>query len=292
MNARLQRRIQRYGWNKAVSSYERFWKQQLASAQTRLLAMAALQPGERVLDVACGTGIVAFRAANLVGTTGAVVGTDIAEQMVETACRRANDQRLGQVAFARMDAEEILFPDALFDAVLCALGLMYVPDPLRALHEMHRVLRPGGRAVAAVWGQRQHCGWAEIFPIVEERVLSDVCPLFFQLGTGEVLGEMLQTAGFSDVVSERLLTVLYYDSAEEACGAAFAGGPVALAYAHFDASTRQEAHTAYLAAIEPYRRGSGYAIPGEFVIASGRKLGTMPALTAGGAARGVGRRAG
>jgi hypothetical protein len=76
---------------------------------------------------------------------------------------------------------------------------------------------------------------------------------------------------FKDVVSERLVTVLEYASAEEACGAAFAGGPVALAYAHFDAPTRQEAYAAYLAAIEPYRQGSGYAIPGEFVITSGRK---------------------
>jgi hypothetical protein len=59
---------------------------------------------------------------------------------------------------------------------------------------------------------------------------------------------------------------------QEAWGAAFAGGPVALAYAHFDTPTRQDAHAEYLAAIEPYRQGSGYAIPGEFVITSGRKL--------------------
>jgi SAM-dependent methyltransferase len=149
---------------------------------------------------------------------------------------------------------------------------MYVPDPLGALHQMHRVLRTGGRAVAAVWGQRQRCGWAEIFPIVEARVRSDVCPLFFQLGMADVLAQTFQTAGFKDIESERLLTVLYYASAEEACGAAFAGGPVALAYAHFDTPTRQDAHAEYLAAIEPYRQGSGYAIPGEFVIVSGRKL--------------------
>jgi ubiquinone/menaquinone biosynthesis C-methylase UbiE len=272
MNARLQRRIQRSGWNKAVRYYEPCWKQQLAPAHTRLLAMADLQPGERVLDVACGTGIVTCRAAALVGPVGAAIGTDLAEQMVESARQAASAQGLRQVTFARMDAEDLQFPDAVFDAVLCALGLMYVPDPLGTLHKMHGVLRTGGRAVAAVWGQRQRCGWAEIFPIVEARVRSDVCPLFFQLGTADVLAQTFQTAGFKDIVSERLLTVLYYASAEEACGAAFAGGPVALAYAHFDMPTRQDVHAEYLAAIEPYRRGSGYAIPGEFVITSGRKL--------------------
>ena len=126
---------------------------------------------------------------------------------------------------------------------------------------MYRVLRTGGRAVAAVWGQRQHCGWAAIFPIVEARVRSDVCPLFFHLGTADVLAQTLQTAGFTDIVSERLQTILSYASAEEACGAAFAGGPVALAYAHFDTPTRQDAHAAYLAAIEPYRQGQWLCHP-------------------------------
>ena len=85
MEATLQRRIQRYGWDKAVSDYEPGWKHQLEPAHTRLLALAALQHGERVLDVACGTGLVSFRAAAAVGLAGAVVGTDISAHMVARA---------------------------------------------------------------------------------------------------------------------------------------------------------------------------------------------------------------
>ena len=70
---------------------------------------------------------------------------------------------------------------------------------------------------------------------------------------------------------ERLPSVLYYQSADDACGAAFRGGPVALAYSRFDERTREEMHTEYLASIEAYRKGAGYEVPGEFVIAAGHK---------------------
>jgi ubiquinone/menaquinone biosynthesis C-methylase UbiE len=146
-----------------------------------------------------------------------------------------------------------------------------VPHLVRALQEMSRVLKTAGRAVVVVWGQRDRCGWAEIFPIVEMRVHSEVCPLFFQLGTKDILAQTFQVAGFKDIVSERLSTVLHYASAADACGAAFAGGPVALAYARFDARTRHAAHAEYLGAIAAYCTGDGYAIPGEFVVVRGSK---------------------
>ncbi|MGE5813849.1 MAG: class I SAM-dependent methyltransferase, partial [Acidobacteriota bacterium] len=82
MEPRLQRRVQRYGWDRAAADYERYWQQQLAPAQRRLLALAGLRPGQRVLDVACGTGLVTFEAAAAVGPQGAVHATDISEAMV------------------------------------------------------------------------------------------------------------------------------------------------------------------------------------------------------------------
>ena len=271
-DARFQRRVQRYGWDKAAGQYERFWAEQLKPAQDRLLELAALQTGERVLDVACGTGLVTFRAAAAVGPGGAVVGTDISDAMVRQLRDSVAERGLAQVSAERMDAEELTVPDASFDVALCALGLMYVPDPRKALEAMRRALRPGGRTAVAVWGTRSNCGWAEIFPIVEHRVASEVCPLFFQLGQGDGLAITMELAGFGDLVVDRIATTLRYDSGEDACGAAFAGGPVALAYSRFDEPTRAEAHAEYLASIAPYRRGDGYEIPGEFVVARGGRL--------------------
>ena len=170
-----------------------------------------------------------------------------------------------------MDAEELNVPDEEYDVAICALGLMYVPDPVKALKEMFRVLKPGGRAVAAVWGQRDHCGWAEIFEIVDKRVSSEVCPMFFNLGNRDMLKRSFEAAGFSNIIFERLNTELIYHAGEEACGAAFAGGPVALPYHKFSEQVKTEVHKEYLDSIKTFQQGSGYAVPGEFVVARGVK---------------------
>jgi ubiquinone/menaquinone biosynthesis C-methylase UbiE len=252
--------------------YEKFWQEQLQPAQTQLLEMAELKAGQRVLDVACGTGLVTFPAAEQVGSDGEIVGTDISDEMVASARQIADERGIHNTTFARMDAEDLQTPDLHFDVALCALGLMYVPDPVKGVQEMLRVLKDGGRAVAAVWGARANCGWADIFPIVDSRVNSEVCPMFFQLGTGEALAMTFEAAGFKYIVTERLSTTLLYDSPQDACGAAFAGGPVALAYSRFDETTREEAESEYLESIEPFRHGDGYRIPGEFVITHGEKV--------------------
>jgi SAM-dependent methyltransferase len=272
MDARLQRRVQRYGWDKAVSDYEAGWRAQLESAQSMLLEMVALQPGERVLDVACGTGLVSFRACQAVGESGSILGTDISGEMIEAARQTAVERGIRDALFERRDAESLDLDVEPFDAALCALGLMYVPDPNKALAQMHRNLVPGGRAAAVVWGARARCGWAEIFPITDARVASQVCPLFFQLGTGETLSGAFTQAGFKDVRARRLAVELSYESTDAALCAAFRGGPVALAYNRFDTATREAVHEEYLHSIEAYRSGEGYCIPGEFVAAVGVKV--------------------
>lgn len=271
MDARLQRRIQRYGWDKAAACYEQSWQRQLEPAQARLLALAAPRRGERVVDVACGTGLVTFAAAAAAGPAGSVVGVDLSEAMVDLANARAGERGLGHVRFERMDAENLALPDSSFDVALCALGLMYVPDAGRAVAEMVRVVVPGGRVAAVVWGQRDRCGWAEIFPIVDARVASEVCPLFFSLGAGDRLGAIFQGAGLIDIVTDRIDTRLDWASPDEACGAAFVGGPVALAYSRFDQPTRLAVQAEYLESIERWRSGDGYLVPGEFVVVSGRR---------------------
>jgi SAM-dependent methyltransferase len=174
-----------------------------------------------------------------------VAASDISEDMVASVAAAAASRGLTG-DFRRMDAEALEHPDAGFDAVLCALGLMYVAEPLNALREMRRVLRPGGRAAATVWGARRNCGWAEIFPIVESRTASDVCPMFFALGTGSAMADAFRAAGFAEVREERISVPIVFPNTDAAIGAAFIGGPVALAHSRFDDATRDSAYAEYL----------------------------------------------
>jgi len=232
--------------------------------------MAALRPRESVIELACGTGQVTFAAAAAVGPTGRVCATDISEAMIATAREQAAARGIANVEFERIDAEQVAATARRFDAGLCALGLMYFPDPEDALARLGRVLRPGGRVTVSVWGRRDRCGWAELFPIVDARVESEVCPMFFRLGTEGALDRAFEAAGFTDFRAERIGAELHYRDDHDACAAAFLGGPVALAYGRFDAATRADVDAEYLASIARYRGGCGYAIPGEFVIATAR----------------------
>jgi ubiquinone/menaquinone biosynthesis C-methylase UbiE len=263
---RLQRRVQRYGWDLAAPAYESLWQTQLAGVQAKLLECAALAPGERVLDIACGTGLVTVKAAKAVGATGQVLGVDLSEKMVSLARHQARESGVVNVTFERMDAENLALPDSSVDVVVCCLGLMYLPEPERAVCEMRRILRPGGRVVISVWGERSHCGWASLFGIVGDEVASDVCPLFFRLGQSGALARACTDATLKVMVQRRISAELEYASGDDAWNAALAGGPVALAWSRFDNQVRLRVRTRYLESIDPWRTGSAYAVPAEFVV--------------------------
>lgn len=271
MKPELQRRVQRYGWDYSSPYYEEGWQNQLWPAQQKLLDAAAVKPGQKVLDISCGTGLVTFPLAEAVGTNGEVTGIDLSEGMIEKAAAEAKEKEIENVSFKHMDAEALDLPDSAFDVAINSLGFMYYPNPDKAMEEMYRVLKPGGRATALVWGQRKECGWADIFPIVDRRVKSDVCPLFFQLGTGNNLPYIYEQAGFTEITTKRFSRFLHFDNDEQALIGAFLGGAVAMAYRRFEEETKEEVHTEYLDSIEPYQNGTGYDIPGEFVVASGVK---------------------
>lgn len=268
--SRRRRRIQRYGWDLAVETYEAFWLEELAPAQAQLFTFASLAPGERVLDVACGTGLAAIPAARLVAPGGIVVGVDLSGRMVETARRRADVRKVRNVRFERMDAERLDLDNASFDVALCSMGLMYMPDPGRALREMRRVLRPGGRVAVSAWGEPARCGLDAAFARARADFPADLLPAFFGLGEGDALANACVQAGFGEVESCRVSGTIGFADDDEACRAGFQGGPIALAWSRLDEGARDRARSSFLAAIATWRRGRAYRIPAEFVVAVAR----------------------
>jgi SAM-dependent methyltransferase len=123
----------------------------LQACARRLVELAAPQPGERVLDVCCGTGNLALAAAQAVGPGGRVVGVDLTEAMLVQARRKAEERGLTNVEFGAGDAERLEVDDASFDVVLCGLGIMLVPDHAAAAREWYRALCPGGRVAVSTW---------------------------------------------------------------------------------------------------------------------------------------------
>lgn len=124
-----------------------------------MLEAAALEPGDRVLELACGPGGLGIAAADRVGADGEVVLSDVAPQMTAIAAARSEARGLGNVTTLDLDLERLDQPDGSYDAVLCREGIMLVPDHDGAASEMRRVLRPGGRAVVSVWGPRERNPW-------------------------------------------------------------------------------------------------------------------------------------
>jgi len=166
-----------------------------------------LQPGQQVLELACGPGDTGFLAAELVRPGGTLVSSDAAMAMLGVAQGRARDLGISNVEFKRLELEWIDLPTASVDAVLCRWGLMFAFDPAASMQEVRRVLRPGGKLALAVWDLPERNPWATIptralVELGHEEPPDPSAPGMFVLADSVRLRELLESAGFVDVVVE------------------------------------------------------------------------------------------
>ena len=204
------------GWAEGV---ERREGGPAGAAADWMLAAAALEPGERVLELACGAGDVGLRAAEVVGPTGRVVCSDFAEPMVDVARERARAAGLGHLEARVIDAEELDLGER-FDAVLCRMGFMLMSDPAAALRRSCAVLDDGGRIALAVWGPPEANPWLSA---VTDAVMETLgapppapgTPGPFALCDRERLRDLITGAGLEDVVIEDVASERRHDSLDD-----------------------------------------------------------------------------
>ena len=173
----------------------------------RTVERIRLAPGARVLDVCCGSGASAIPAAEIVGSTGSVVGVDLAENLLDLARGKARDRGLENTGFRIGDMTNLAFDDNSFDVVVCVFGIFFVPDMQLALHELKRVLRTGGTLAITTWGPRLFEPVNSVFWNSVREIRPDLHKSFNpwdRISEPEDLRSLLNSAGFeqSEVVAE------------------------------------------------------------------------------------------
>ena len=234
-----------------------------------LVELATLSSGERVLDLACGTGLVARLAAPQVGSTGQVTGLDFNAGMLGVARSRSPPSGAA-ISWVEGNAVAMDLPDASFDAILCQQGLQFFPDKLAALREMHRVLVPGGRVLLSVWKSagpyniavgealERHVGAEAASKYRASRIVPDA----------DALRRMFAEARFREVHIRPSVKAIQLPQIETFVLAHLSASPVAGAIAALGEGTRADLAKQVKVALQRYADGDDVAVPDEINIAS------------------------
>lgn len=188
---------------------------------TWLIEQLSLQPGYRLLELAAGPGDTGFLGAELIAPGGTLISSDATEGMLEVARRRADELGIRNVEFKQLQIEWIDLVTASVDAIVCRWGYMLTVDPGAGMREARRVLAPGGRFAIAVWDRDEENPWATIptDALVEGGYVDapdrTTAAGIFSLADSDRLQEMLEEAGFIDVLVEPMEVMREYDGFDE-----------------------------------------------------------------------------
>jgi SAM-dependent methyltransferase len=239
-----------------------------------LVEQLGLQPGERVLELAAGPGDTGFLAAELIRPGGTLISSDGAEAMLAVARERAQEYGIDNVEFKRLELEWIDLETASIDAALCRWGVMLSVDPAAVLHEVRRVLKPGGRFTLAVWDQAERNPWATIpgramIELGHSEPPDPNAPGMFTLAAPGKLQEMLEAAGFVDVLVDSVDQTRRYASLEAYLAETLDLSMMfAEAYNQLDAAEQQEVRETMTSMAEQHTASDGsLTLPGSSLVA-------------------------
>lgn len=255
----------------APENYQRFFVPAIGEPLARhTLNVARLRPGEHVLDVGCGTGVVTRMAAEQVGPDGKVAGLDVNPGMLAVA--RSVTPADANIEWHEASAEEMPFPDASFDVVLCQLSLQFVPDRARAAREMRRVLKDGGRLVITLPGPA-----GAVFEVMADAMGRQVAPqaagfvlAVFSLHDEPELKDLLAEAGFKDVNVDAETRTLPLPPPKEFLWQYISSTPLAAAVGEAGDDKRAALERDVVSGWEEFESGDGMEYEQRIVTVSGR----------------------
>lgn len=233
-----------------------------------LVELAGLQRGDRVLDLACGTGVVARLAAPRVGPTGQVIGMDLNAGMLAVA-RTLPPPSGPTITWVEGSAVAMGLPNASIDVILCQQGLQFFPDKLAALREMHRVLVPGGRVLLSVWKSAGPYNIA-VAEALEQHVGAETATKYRasrMVPSAEDLHRWLLEAGFREVRIRPSAMTIRFPAIETFVLRHLSSSPVAGAVAALSDAVRVVLAKQVHAALHTFADGDGVAVPDETNIA-------------------------
>ena len=215
---------QKNSWDSVAAGWQKWWKTIENGAQTvsdKMVELAQIRAGQRVLDIATGIGEPAITAGKIVGQEGHVTATDISQEMLAIGQERARSLGLQDfMDFVQSDAENLkLKTDDKFDAILCRWGLMFLPNLDTALSNIYDKLVSGGRFAAAVWSEPSKVPFISLSMDTARKHLGALpgqgLPGPLSLADVESLKKSFQKAGFVDIQTERIPVTFDFDSAED-----------------------------------------------------------------------------
>ncbi len=217
------KQMQLKAWNTAAQGWKKWWPVIEDGAQKlseRIVKLAGIGQGSKVVDLATGTGEPAITAAKLVGPAGKVLAIDISPQMLATARERAKQHGLeGVMQFMEGDAESVVWDKSAFDAIISRWGLMFLPNLLPSLKSMREALVPAGKISAAVWTEPEKSPMVSM-PISVARQVLGLPPMPqnaipFNLADAKMLERTFADAGFKNIRTEKMALTFRLKSAEE-----------------------------------------------------------------------------
>jgi len=261
-------------WHKIAEKFD-IWLPYIKPAGDKLLEALHAQAGDKVLDVASGTGEPALTLARQMIDDVEIIGVDAAEGMIDVAQSKVIKEKVKNIQFFTMPAEKLEYEDNSFDKVLCRFGVMLFSDPQAGIEEMCRVLKPDGRFALAIWAEAENMPtmlWA--YQVLKDKIPEEIHPPLAKitsLGEQGVIEAMLKNAGFSGVKVERHTFHYEFKSFNNYWDIVEASDIMKVQFDALEESQRLSVRDEVAVFAQQYCDSAGFSVPHDYLLVTGKK---------------------